>query len=313
MVCRLQWAIDHKEDDSTLYAINQPNARSSNPPLLHANRLFCTWLTKGKRLRGGSGWGSIKTTLIHTDHTERMWHEKKCIQGRDVYLYPSTNGIGFDRLDCMCICITVSGYYDGPLAKARGSFHRFPASSRHFPTVAKGVWVWKCVGFCCCWCDLLWFPPNFLTSPLLMLPRGGSRCGAFLEARFFTRDALLGCGIAGARRSSFRMIVAMEPQAKIQKLHDNGRVVLDSQALRVKKLSACAVLPSRGSALAAGYDLSRCALSSLLHGVEILSYSSYIVLYFKAWSSRSLLFRLHRVMRSCRAALWRCISVLSVF
>lgn len=52
------------------------------------------------------------------------------------------------------------------------------------------------------------------------------------------------------------MIVAMEPQAKIQKLHDNGRVVLDSQALRVKKLSACAVLPSRGSALAAGYDLS---------------------------------------------------------
>ncbi|GAY54850.1 hypothetical protein CUMW_159940 [Citrus unshiu] len=49
-----------------------------------------------------------------------------------------------------------------------------------------------------------------------------------------------------------------EPSAKIPKLHQNG-VEHDntSSLLRVKKLSEKAVLPKRGSPLAAGYDLSR--------------------------------------------------------
>ncbi|KAH9652165.1 Deoxyuridine 5'-triphosphate nucleotidohydrolase [Citrus sinensis] len=48
-----------------------------------------------------------------------------------------------------------------------------------------------------------------------------------------------------------------EPSAKIPKLHQNG-VEHDntSSLLRVKKLSEKAVLPKRGSPLAAGYDLS---------------------------------------------------------
>lgn len=49
-----------------------------------------------------------------------------------------------------------------------------------------------------------------------------------------------------------------ERDAKIQKIEQNGTEengVL--QFLKVKKLSENAILPSRGSALAAGYDLSR--------------------------------------------------------
>ena len=55
----------------------------------------------------------------------------------------------------------------------------------------------------------------------------------------------------------------MEPQPKVQKLdhHDVKVVQVASQALRVKKLAPEAILPSRGSALAAGYDLSRFVLS----------------------------------------------------
>lgn len=48
---------------------------------------------------------------------------------------------------------------------------------------------------------------------------------------------------------------------KVQKLtHENGEsedVTKSSMRLRVKKLSEKAVLPSRASALSAGYDLSR--------------------------------------------------------
>ncbi|XP_026434066.1 deoxyuridine 5'-triphosphate nucleotidohydrolase-like isoform X2 [Papaver somniferum] len=47
-----------------------------------------------------------------------------------------------------------------------------------------------------------------------------------------------------------------EPPVKIQKVHENG-VPEISSFLRVKKLSEKAVLPSRGSSLSAGYDLSR--------------------------------------------------------
>lgn len=51
---------------------------------------------------------------------------------------------------------------------------------------------------------------------------------------------------------------------KVQKLtHDNGEsenVSKSSMLLRVKKLSEKAVLPSRASALSAGYDLSRCVI-----------------------------------------------------
>ena len=51
-----------------------------------------------------------------------------------------------------------------------------------------------------------------------------------------------------------------EPSPKIQKLHQNGvskDPVNPISLLRVKKLSENAVLPSRGSTLSAGYDLSR--------------------------------------------------------
>lgn len=50
-----------------------------------------------------------------------------------------------------------------------------------------------------------------------------------------------------------------EPAPKIAKLHHNGDVSENTAAgfLRVKKLSEKAVLPSRGSPLSAGYDLSR--------------------------------------------------------
>ncbi|KAJ8622850.1 hypothetical protein MRB53_031379 [Persea americana] len=50
-----------------------------------------------------------------------------------------------------------------------------------------------------------------------------------------------------------------EPSPKIQKLHQNGvskDPVNPISLLRVKKLSENAVLPSRGSTLSAGYDLS---------------------------------------------------------
>ncbi|KAI3963451.1 hypothetical protein MKW98_022873 [Papaver atlanticum] len=49
-----------------------------------------------------------------------------------------------------------------------------------------------------------------------------------------------------------------EPPVKIQKVHENG-VPEISSFLRVKKLSENAVLPSRGSSLSAGYDLSSAA------------------------------------------------------
>lgn len=50
-----------------------------------------------------------------------------------------------------------------------------------------------------------------------------------------------------------------EPAPKIAKLHHNGDVSESTAAgfFRVKKLSEKAVLPSRGSPLSAGYDLSR--------------------------------------------------------
>lgn len=68
----------------------------------------------------------------------------------------------------------------------------------------------------------------------------------------------------GARSGGCSKVVAMEPQPKVQKLdhHDDttAKVVLASQALRVKKLAPEAILPARGSALAAGYDLSRSAI-----------------------------------------------------
>ncbi|XVF63883.1 hypothetical protein PTKIN_Ptkin09bG0121800 [Pterospermum kingtungense] len=48
-----------------------------------------------------------------------------------------------------------------------------------------------------------------------------------------------------------------EPSPKVPKLGHNGvHEVAQGSVLRVKKLSNKAVLPSRGSALAAGYDLS---------------------------------------------------------
>ena len=49
-----------------------------------------------------------------------------------------------------------------------------------------------------------------------------------------------------------------EPAPKIQKLHQNGvSQVSQCFLLKVKKLSEKAILPSRGSPLSAGYDLSR--------------------------------------------------------
>ncbi|KAI3873824.1 hypothetical protein MKW92_052188 [Papaver armeniacum] len=51
---------------------------------------------------------------------------------------------------------------------------------------------------------------------------------------------------------------AREPPVKIQKVDENG-VPEISCFLRVKKLSEKAVLPSRGSSLSAGYDLSSAA------------------------------------------------------
>ena len=55
-----------------------------------------------------------------------------------------------------------------------------------------------------------------------------------------------------------------EPLAKIQKIHDQNGVSEAAIApfLRVKRLSEKAVLPSRGSPLSAGYDLSRYAFLS---------------------------------------------------
>ena len=56
-----------------------------------------------------------------------------------------------------------------------------------------------------------------------------------------------------------------EPSLKIPKLGQNGVAAEISKdpisLLRVKKLSEKAVLPSRGSPLSAGYDLSRCIYS----------------------------------------------------
>ncbi|MCL7029887.1 hypothetical protein MKW94_007230, partial [Papaver nudicaule] len=46
-----------------------------------------------------------------------------------------------------------------------------------------------------------------------------------------------------------------EPLVKIQRVHENGVPEIYS-FLRVKKLSEKAVLPSRGSSLSAGFDLS---------------------------------------------------------
>lgn len=58
-----------------------------------------------------------------------------------------------------------------------------------------------------------------------------------------------------------------EPSAKIQKIHDHNGVseakpTAIAPFLRVKRLSEKAVLPSRGSPLSAGYDLSRYAFFS---------------------------------------------------
>jgi hypothetical protein len=47
-------------------------------------------------------------------------------------------------------------------------------------------------------------------------------------------------------------------------LKNNGVQVASEPMLRVKKLSLNAILPSRGSALAAGYDLSRCVFNAIL-------------------------------------------------
>ncbi|RWR93859.1 deoxyuridine 5'-triphosphate nucleotidohydrolase [Cinnamomum micranthum f. kanehirae] len=63
-------------------------------------------------------------------------------------------------------------------------------------------------------------------------------------------------GIEGNAKSSPEI---KEPSPKIQKLHQNGvsrDTVIPISVLRVKKLSENAVLPSRGSPLSAGYDLS---------------------------------------------------------
>ncbi|KAI3978785.1 hypothetical protein MKX01_015960 [Papaver californicum] len=49
-----------------------------------------------------------------------------------------------------------------------------------------------------------------------------------------------------------------EPPVKIQKVHENAVPVISS-FFRVEKLSEKAVLPSRGSSLSAGYDLSSAA------------------------------------------------------
>lgn len=48
-----------------------------------------------------------------------------------------------------------------------------------------------------------------------------------------------------------------EPATKVPKLHENGVSENPMSFFRVKKLSEKAVLPSRGSPLSAGYDLSR--------------------------------------------------------
>ncbi|XP_073127023.1 deoxyuridine 5'-triphosphate nucleotidohydrolase [Henckelia pumila] len=50
-----------------------------------------------------------------------------------------------------------------------------------------------------------------------------------------------------------------EPLMKIPKLHQNGLCCGITSFLKVKKLSEKAVLPSRGSSLSAGYDLSSAA------------------------------------------------------
>jgi hypothetical protein len=47
-------------------------------------------------------------------------------------------------------------------------------------------------------------------------------------------------------------------------LKNNGVQVASEPMLRVKKLSPNVILPSRGSALAAGYDLSRCVFNAIL-------------------------------------------------
>lgn len=64
-----------------------------------------------------------------------------------------------------------------------------------------------------------------------------------------------------------------EPPAKVQKVviekengtHRNGELVAAPPALQVKRLSEKAVLPRRGSASAAGYDLSR-----FIHVLQVL-------------------------------------------
>lgn len=75
-------------------------------------------------------------------------------------------------------------------------------------------------------------------------------------------------GVQGGGEMDEGGVGVQEPQSKVQKLNGveektahNGvhadKVVINAQALRVKKLSPHAILPVRSSALAAGYDLSR--------------------------------------------------------
>ena len=58
------------------------------------------------------------------------------------------------------------------------------------------------------------------------------------------------------------MMVELEPQLKKRRMSDSAQHAPSSQLL-VKKLSEKARLPTRGSALAAGYDLYRYRVSVL--------------------------------------------------
>ncbi|KAG0609874.1 hypothetical protein M758_7G020300 [Ceratodon purpureus] len=82
-------------------------------------------------------------------------------------------------------------------------------------------------------------------------------CSRFWGLKLTSASSLVLARLQSAGKQKSK-VVAMEPQPKVQKLdHHNAKVVqVASQALRVKKLAAEAILPSRGSALAAGYDLS---------------------------------------------------------
>ena len=83
----------------------------------------------------------------------------------------------------------------------------------------------------------------------------------------------------GARRLC--KVVAMEPHAKVPKLDHNAPVVVASHALRVKKLAPEAIVPSRGSALAAGYDLSRFLLPACLLPFSDLGLCGFFIFIFK--------------------------------